>query len=184
MEEFDLHTTATAPEGSKEILAQAEKQSGFIANLYAVMAEAPEVLKAYTQLAKMIENTSFTVIEKNVIWLAINYTNNCHYCMAIHTLVANRQKVPENIVAALRNNDIIEDEKLQTLRQFTVSMIEKRGWVEHEELTKFFDAGYSQKQVLELILMIAQKTISNYVNHIANTPLDEVSKPYEWHLNK
>lgn len=59
-------------------------------------------------------------------------------------------------------------------------MGDKRGWGSEEELNNFISAGYSKKQILELILMIAQKTISNYVNHIADTPLDEISKPYEW----
>lgn len=44
--------------------------------------------------------------------------------------------------------------------------------------------GYTKKQILELILMISQKTISNYVHHIAGTPLDEVSKEFDWKLNE
>lgn len=180
MEKFKLHTSETAPEGSKEVLTQLQNQNGMIHNLYAVMAEAPEVLKTYIHLGQIINQTSFNIIEKNIIWLTINYTNECHYCMAIHTLVANMQKVPENIVKALRENRQINDPKLETLRQFTVLMVEKRGWASDEELSNFISVGYTKKQVLELILMISQKTISNYINHIANTPLDEVSKPFEW----
>lgn len=180
MEIFDLHTLETAPDGSKEVLTQLQKQNGMIHNLYAVMAEAPAVLQSYLQLGQIINQTSFNSIEKNVIWLAINYTNDCHYCMAIHTLIANKQKVPENIVKALRENQPINDTKLETLRQFTVLMVEKRGWASDEEVGNFMAAGYTKRQVLELILMIAQKTISNYANHIADTPPDDVSKPYEW----
>lgn len=180
MTKFDLHTVETAPEGAKEVLEQLQKQNGMVHNLYAVMAEAPEVLKSYLQLGQIINQTSFNSIEKNVIWLTINYTNNCHYCMAIHTLVANMQKVPENIVKALRENEPINDTKLETLRQFTVSMVDKKGWATEAEINNFIATGYSKKHVLELILMIAQKTISNYVNHIADTPLDEISKPYKW----
>jgi len=54
--------------------------------------------------------------------------------MAIHTLIANRQKVSKNIVKSSRENEPIYDRQLETLRQFTVSMVDKRGWVSEEEL--------------------------------------------------
>jgi len=85
-------------------------------------------------LGQIINKTSFNSVEKNIIWLTINYTNNCHYCMAIHTLIANRQKVSKNIVKSSRENEPIYDRQLETLRQFTVSMVDKRGWVSEEEL--------------------------------------------------
>jgi alkylhydroperoxidase family enzyme len=59
-------------------------------------------------------------------------------------------------------------------------MVDKRGWPEDDEVKTFLDVGYTKEQILELIVGIAQKTISNYVNHIAQTPLDEAAKEYKW----
>tara|TARA_R100001129_G_scaffold3196_2_gene3216 strand:- start:10564 stop:10785 length:222 start_codon:yes stop_codon:yes gene_type:complete len=68
------------------------------------------------------------------------------------------------------------DLKLQALRIFTEAVLEKRGHVDETDLRPFFEAGYGNRQVLEIILGIAQKTMSNYTNAIAQTPIDE---PFE-----
>ena len=63
-------------------------------------------------------------------------------------------------------------DKLQVLHDFTLKIVRNRGHVTQEDLNTFYGAGYGEQQVLEVILGVAQKTISNYTNHIANTPVD------------
>lgn len=180
MTQFKLHTLETAPEGAKEILEEAQKQNGFIPNLYKIMAESPEVLKAYTQMHQLFTETSLSNEEKNIVWLTVSYNNSCHYCMTIHSMVAKMFKLPDEIIEALRTGQLLNDSKLQALRKFTDTMVEKRGWASEEELQEFMDAGYSQKNVLELIVGIGQKIISNYVNHLAHTPLDKQIEAFKW----
>ena len=183
MSEFKLHTIETAPEGSKETLNNALKQNGFIPNLYAIMAESPEVLKAYRQMADLFDATSLSPVEKNIVWLTVSYNNSCHYCMAIHSMVGKMYKLPDEMIEALRTNQPLKDAKLETFRQFTALLVEKRGWVSDEEIANFLAAGYTQKIVLELVVGIGQKTISNYVNHITHTPLDKVIEDFKWESN-
>jgi AhpD family alkylhydroperoxidase len=147
------------------------------------MAESPEVLKAYTQMNQLFTETSLNPVEKNIVWLTVSYNNSCHYCMAIHSMVAQMFKLPDEMVEALRTNQPLSDTKLETLRRFTALLVEKRGWASDEEIQKFLDAGYTQKNVLELIVGIGQKIISNYVNHITRTPLDEQTKAFKWEAN-
>lgn len=180
MTNFKLHTLETAPEDSKEILEGALKQNGFIPNLYAVMAESPEVLKAYTQMNQLFTETSFSQVEKNIVWLTISYNNSCHYCMAIHSMAAKMFKVPDDIIESLRTNKVLNDSKLEALRKFTNTLVEKRGWAEDKDVNDFLSAGYSKKNVLELIVGVGQKTISNYVNHLAHTPLDKQIEGFKW----
>jgi AhpD family alkylhydroperoxidase len=144
------------------------------------MANSPQVIRAYSEMGKLFGQTSFNQVEKNIIWLVISRTNGCHYCTAIHSMVAKMSHVPEDIIEAVRSYKPIHDRKLQALRLFTVIMVEKRGWASEQEVQDFLSAGYTQAQILELIVGIAQKTISNYVNHIAGTPLDEPVKPFAW----
>ena len=180
MEKFKIHTPETAPEGAKEILSGMQKQNGFIPNLYGIMANSPAVIKAYHQLNELFGQTTFTPVEQNLVWLTVSQTNKCHYCLPIHTMVAKMFKVPDHVIDAIRNNTPIEsDPKLEALRKFTITMVEKRGWPEEDEVKAFLNAGYAKEQILELIVGIAQKTISNYVNHIAQTPVDEAVKSYQ-----
>lgn len=180
MTTFNLHTLKTAPEASKEILVRAQKQNGFIPNLYGMMAESPELLKAYRQMADLFDATSLSPVEKNIVWLTVSYYNNCHYCMAIHSMVGKMYKLPEEMIEALRTNQPLNDVKFETFRQFVALLVEKRGWASEEDIETFLAAGYTQKNVLELVVGIGQKTISNYVNHLVHTPLDKVIEDFKW----
>lgn len=100
--------------------------------------------------------------------------------MSAHTGIAKMMKVDDAITEALRNETKLEDSKLEALRTITLKIVRNRGNVTQEDLDAFYEAGYGERQVLEIILGLSQKTISNYVNHIANTPVDEGFKKYDW----
>lgn len=173
MNRFTIHTLETAPEESKELLKQSKRGAGFIPNMHAIMAESPVLLKAYKQLGMLFNETSFSPIEREIIEMTVNQVNGCSYCIAAHSYFDRLSKFPEEILTALLENKPLEDPKLQTLRIFAKTIIEKRGWVLPEEIETFLSAGYSKEQVLELIVAVAHKIMSNYVNHIAETPIDD-----------
>ncbi len=183
MTDFALHDVDSAPEGAKPLLEGSKKNMGMIPSLHAVMAEAPGLLEGYQTLHGLFTSTSFNANEQTVVWQTINVENECHYCVPAHTGIANMMKVPEEITEALRNETPLSDEKLEALRNFTLAVVRKRGNVTKDDLQAFYDAGYGQQQVLEVILGVAQKTMSNYVNHIAETPIDEPFKKFEWKKN-
>ncbi|MDA0154764.1 carboxymuconolactone decarboxylase family protein [Vibrio chagasii] len=180
MSEFKLHTVESAPEKSKAILEGAQKQMGMIPGLYAVMAESPQILTAYTQLHQQFTNTSFDAEELTVVWQTINVEHECHYCVPAHTGIAHSMKVDPALTEALRNDEAMPTEKLQALKDFTLSVVRERGNVSEADLAAFFAAGYGQQQVLEVILGLSQKVISNYVNHVAHTPVDKVFEKFAW----
>ena len=180
MSDFTLHTTDTAPEKSKEILAGAQKQMGVIPGLYAVMAESPETLSAYKQLHQLFTETSFDAEELTVVWQTINVEHECHYCVPAHTAIAHSMKVDPALTAALRDQKPMTTAKLQALHDFTLAMVRERGNVSKESLSTFFAAGYKQQQVLEIILGLSQKVISNYVNHVAGTAVDPMFEDFAW----
>lgn len=180
MSNFKIHTVETAPEASKEILTGAQKSLGFIPNLYGIMAEAPSALKAYNGLSDNFEKSSLTATEKQIVLLATSYVNGCNYCMAVHSTIGQMIKVPQNIIDALRNNKPIADSKLEALRKFANAVVEKRGWVSDKEVDEFISAGYSKAQLLEVVVGVTQKTLSNYINHIVKTPLDSAFEPNKW----
>ncbi|GAL13394.1 macrophage infectivity potentiator-related protein [Vibrio astriarenae] len=142
MSKFTLHTVDTAPEKSKAILEGAQKQMGMIPGLYAVMAESPETLKAYTQLHQLFTNTSFDAEELTVVWQTINVEHECHYCVPAHTGIAHSMKVDPALTEALRNDEAMPTPKLQALKDFTLAMVRERGNVSEEAMNAFFAAGY------------------------------------------
>ena len=180
MSQFKVHSKETAPTESAELLATAEKAYGFIPNLLGVMAESPAAIKAYLTIGKIFDESSFSATERQVVILTASRFNECHYCVAAHSVVAGMQKVPADVIKAIRNDQAIDDDKLEALRVFTTSVVEKRGWLSDDDIVSFQAAGYNKAQILEVILGLSFKTLSNYINHLADTPLDDAFAAQAW----
>jgi alkylhydroperoxidase family enzyme len=177
---FTLHNLKSAPIESRPLLEKSLQGFGMIPNLHAVMAEAPDVLDAYQRLHELVLNCSLSDDEKTVVWQTINVEHECHYCVPAHTGIANMMGVDKEITNALRNRTPLLDTKLEALRQFTLSVIRERGKVSKADLDAFVQAGYGTRQMMEVILTVSQKVMSNYINHIAETPLDDVFAAHAW----
>lgn len=184
MNPFKLHTLATAPVAAVPILEAANKGLGFIPNLYAHLAEAPTSLQAYKQLGALLEQSSLTPAEQQVVLISVSIENACAYCVAAHSFLArNMVKVEDNIIAALRSGQTLPDRKLNALSVFAKAIAHKRGWVGgSKELNDFFAEGYTPQQALEVVLGAAMKTLSNYVNHLTDTPLDAAFASEAWEV--
>jgi len=180
MVDFTIHDEKTAPDESKDLLAAAKKQVGFIPNLHAIMADAPGLLQGYRTLNDLFLKSSFSREELTVVWQAINVEHSCHYCVPAHTAIAKGMKIDEAVTDALRNETPLADPKLEALRTFTLSVVRNRGMVADGEVETFLNAGFTKRHILEVILGLAQKTMSNYTNHLANTPVDAAFAPLAW----
>lgn len=174
MSEFTLYNHNTAKKDSQPALKQAEQLFGFVPNLIAALAESPATVNAYLQLNSLFDNTSFSSVERQVIMLTVSRYADCQYCLAAHSTISKALKVADERVNAIIYGHPIIEPKLEALRIFTHLVIEKQGLLANWDLTNFFQAGYNKQQMLEVILGVSFMTLSNYVNHINDTPIDMV----------
>jgi alkylhydroperoxidase family enzyme len=181
---FPSHDLDSAPEASRPLLEGSQKAFGRLPGLHKVMAESPQMLEGYQTLHRLFGETAFDAEELTVVWQAINVEHECHYCVPAHTGIAKRMKVSDELVDALREERPLPSPKLEALRTFTLQMLRQRGNVTTAQMQAFFDAGYDHRAVLEVVLGLAQKVMSNYVNHVAETPLDDAAKAFTWERRK
>lgn len=167
---------------ARRVLETAQKQVGFIPNMYANMVNSPGLLETYLfGYRQFRENSGFTPPEQEVVFLAISLENECEYCMAAHSMLAEKMSMLQaDAIESLRADQPIGDTKLQALATFTRKMVSSRGLPVPEDVAAFRAAGYSDRHVLEIILGIAVKTLSNYSNHLFNTKLDERFAGHAW----
>ena len=165
-----------APQNARGLLEKAEHNYGFVPNILGVMANSPALLEAYMSLSQIFEKTGFSAAEKQTVLLAVSTENDCGYCKSAHTAIAKMQNVDDAVLRAIANGDKLPDDKLDVLFDFTRTMVEKRGHPSNDDLQKFFDAGFSEAQVQDVIAGIGMKTLSNYNNHVAETPVDDQFK--------
>ena len=180
MTDFTLHDETTAPDDSKPLLAKSQKAFGMVPGLHAVMAEAPGLLDAYQQVHELFLNSSFDKDETTVVWQTVNVENNCHYCVPAHTGIAKAMGVDDAITEALRNETPLPNARLEALRDFTLSVVRDRGNVDDAKVQAFLDAGFTKRNILEVVLGYAQKVMSNYTNHLAQTPVDKPFQKFAW----
>ncbi len=175
-------TIETADPISKTTLEAAQKGLGMIPNMYGGMANNPALLDAYSHAYKSFrENAGFSSQEQEIIFLSIAFENECDYCMAAHSFVADKMsKVPIEITDAIRNNTEITDTKYNALSQFSKVMTAKRGNPSQDDIRSFLNAGYTESHILGVIAGIGVKTMSNYFNHVFNTPVDIAFKGRTW----
>lgn len=180
MGHLSVHTPETAPEGAKKALEGIKGKMGFVPNIMGVFSGSPQTLEAYQTLQGLLGKTSFTPTEQQVVVMTASYENDCSYCMAAHTSIAKSQGVDDSVIKTVRNGESYDDPKLQALADFTKAVVQQRGNVSDDQVKQFKDAGYGEQQILEVILGVAMKTISNYTNHIAETPVDEAFEENKW----
>ena len=177
---FPLLDETNAPEGALAALATTRKNFGMIPNVEKVMASAPQLLSGYAYMWDAFETTTLSPIERQVVFMTANFENECNYCIPWHTVLAKKAGVAKDDIEALRSGAPLSNSKLDVLRGFTRTLIANRGKASEAELRVFLDAGYTDRQALEVILGLAIKLISNYTNSIAGTPLDAEVEMYRW----
>ncbi|EYD70502.1 carboxymuconolactone decarboxylase family protein [Limimaricola hongkongensis] len=180
MTDFTLHDETTAPDAAKPLLAKSKATFGMIPGLHAVMAEAPGLLDAYQQVHELFVNSSFDKDELTVVWQAVNVENACHYCVPAHTGIAKSMGVDDAITDALRDGTPLPNARLEALRDFTLKLVRGHGNVAEADVQAFLDAGFTKRQILEVILGYSQKIMSNYTNHLAETPVDKPFQKFAW----
>lgn len=180
MSRYTPHTAESAPEASRAGLEKAARKFGRLPNLIAVMAESPATLDAYLALHGNFEQTAFSPGERQVLLLAVSTVNACAYCVAAHTMGGRMAGLSDAVVEAIRDGKPIPDVRLAALSGFAAAMVEKRGWVTDAQVAAFLDAGFTKAHVFEVVLAVSMKTLSNYINHIADTPLDAALEAHRW----
>jgi len=169
--DFRLYTLDTAPEGSRDGLAQVQKTYGRVPNFFAVAAESPAAVNAYISLSNIFRSTALTPVEQQIVILAASVENKCEYCIAAHSRGARAAGVSDDVIAAIANRTPLKDAKTEALRRFVSQVVEKRGWLPDSEVDSFMKHGYSRAQMLDVMVGVSMKTLSNYINHITAPPL-------------
>jgi len=180
MSRYAPHTAESAPEASRAGMDEAAQKFGRLPNLIAVMAESPATLDGYLALHGVFEQSAFSPGERQVLLLAVSTVNGCAYCVAAHTMGGKMAGVSDAVLDAIRDGKPIPDVRLASLSGFATAMVEQRGWVSDAQIAAFLNAGFTKAHVFEVVLAASMKTLSNYINHIADTPLDAAMEEYRW----
>ena len=144
---------------------------GFVPNIYSFIGHSSKGLDAYLSYDAAISIGSFNNKEKEAILLAASEVNGCNYCLSAHTALAKMNGFTEEETIQLRLGNI-SDERLRALVQLAANITSNRGRADQTLIDKFFKAGYDQKALVDLILLIGSITVTNYLHNLTDVTID------------
>lgn len=177
---FVDHTAETAPDAARRVLAATEKKFGYLPVAVARLAESPQLLDGFLKLTAIFDTTSLDPVARETVIMTMATHNGCHLCVAMHTAALGRLGADQALVTALRDDKPLPDERLQALRDFTLTVLATKGDVPDADLSAFVAAGFTTRQALEVVLGIGAYTLSTFANRLTRAPLDEPLRPFAW----
>lgn len=163
----------SAVEVQDEVFAAVRKKYGFVPNLIREMSKSPAVARVYLDGQEAMARASLTPREQQSIQLAVSAFNDCGYCQAAHRLGGKMAGIAPQDLDAIQKGSLPQDGRLKNLVSATRLLLEKRGFLAEGDLSMLEAAGVGRGELYEIIALIGLKTISNYVNHIAHTEIDQ-----------
>jgi AhpD family alkylhydroperoxidase len=170
---FTEHTIDSAPPAARRSMTATAGHLGYLPSAVALMATSPDLLDGFLKLSALFEGTTLDPIAREVLVMTIATRNGCHVCVAMHTARLTALHADAGLIAALRGGSELADERLETVRVFTLRVLETAGDVGDAALKAFLGQGYTEQNALEVVLGIGAYTLSTLANRLSGAPVDE-----------
>lgn len=170
MQKFAIPTKNEVSENNQVIFDNLEKGLGFVPNLYAYYAKNETALADY--LAFQNRKSTLKAKEREIINLVVSQVNDCRYCQSAHTVLGKMNGFSEDQVLEIRKGTAHFDVKLNALAVFTKQVAENKGKVSEDVKNVFFDAGYTEANLIDVVFVIGDKIISNYIHNLTDFAID------------
>jgi uncharacterized peroxidase-related enzyme len=148
-----------------------QKRMGKVPNLYATMGYSPFALKAFMNLEEALNGGAFNPKEREAIALIVSEVNSCEYCLAGHTMAAIKRGFTKDETLDIRHGQV-SDTRLNAIVQLAKAITETKGHPGEEYLTEFYEAGFNEGAVMDLIGLVMVRLFTNYVFAVTNVPID------------
>lgn len=171
MARLPIITYEKADDDTKKTYDAIASKFGMVPNIFKGMANSSVTLNAYLKLDEMITAGNFSPVEQDIVRMVVSQTNGCDYCVAAHTMGLSSKGMDAKEILNIRKGTA-SDVRHSALVDFTLKVLETKGFVSEDDLASFKNAGFTDTHAAEITVIIAQKTLSNFFNHINDTDLD------------
>jgi len=162
----------TVKDAASDVFEAVTAKFGFVPNLIREMARSPAVARVYLGGQQAMASASLSAPEQQIVQLAVAVYNECPYCRAAHRGGCRQAGVAQADIELVEKGSLPEDRRLRSVVSATWQVLDTRGWLSPSDLASLEDEGIDRAQLYEVVALVGLKTISNYVNHIAHTPID------------
>jgi uncharacterized peroxidase-related enzyme len=172
---INVPTREEVSAGNQAIFDSLKKGLGMVPNLYATFAHSDTALASY--MAFQNAKSSIAGKAREVVNLVVSQVNECEYCLAAHTMLGKMNGFTEEQILEIRHGHASFDTKFDALARLTKGITQSRGHVDQTLVQAFFDAGWSKENLVDAIVVIGDKTVSNYLHSTTKIPVDFPAAP-------
>ncbi len=170
MTQFNVPTRDEVSANNQAIFDNLKKGLGFVPNLYASFAHSETALGDY--LALQNRKSSLRAKEREVINLVVSQVNECRYCQSAHTVLGKMNGFSDEQILEIRSGEASFDPKLDALVKFVQETTINRGKPSAQAVENLFAAGYNKGNVVDILIVIGDKIISNYLYGVGQFAID------------
>ena len=170
MTSINVPTREEVSASNQSIFDNLKKGLGMVPNLYATFAHSETALGNY--LAFQNAKSSVSGKAREVVNLVVSQVNECQYCLAAHTMLGKMNGFTEDQIMEIRHGHATFDNKFDALARLTRSITQSRGHVDQSLVEAFFEAGWTKENLVDAIVIIGDKTVSNYLHSTTKVPVD------------
>jgi uncharacterized peroxidase-related enzyme len=170
MTHFTVPTRSEVSPANQAIFDSLQKGLGFVPNLYATFALNETALNDY--LAFQNRKSTLRAKERELINLVVSEVNDCLYCLSAHTVLGKMNGFSDEQILEIRSGEVSFDAKLDALAKFVRDTTIQRGKPAPESVEQLFAAGYTQANVIDILIVIGDKIVSNFLHGVTQIPID------------
>ncbi len=170
MATFQVPKRAEVSENNQAIFDKLQIALGFVPNMYAYYAKNDTALADY--LAFQNRKSTLKAKEKEVINLVVSQYNGCRYCQSAHTTIGKMNGFTDEQTLEIRRGTASFDTKLDALAKLTYSIIANTGNATPDVKDAFFAVGYTEANLIDVVMVMGDKTVSNYIHNLAGFEID------------
>ena len=171
MSRIVIPSKETAPAASRPLLDAVEKSLGVVPNLFRLLSLSPAALEGLLGLNGAL-GAALDLKTRERIAIAVAEVNGCDYCLSAHSYLGlNLAKLDQQEIdlnRAGRSGDAHADVAIR----FAAKVASKRGHIEAADLLALRAAGYTDANIVEIVVVVALNVLTNLVNNVADTDID------------
>ena len=170
MNPINVPTRDEVSPANQALFDSLQKGLGMVPNLYATLAHSTHALASYLAL----QNAKSSIVGKarEVVNLVVSQVNGCEYCLAAHTAIGKMVGFTDAQIIEIRRGGASFDAKLDALARLVKNIASERGHADPARVQAFFDAGWTRENLVDAIVVIGDKTVTNYLHGTTRVPVD------------
>ena len=169
---FEVPTRDTVEPRTREIFDGLEKKTGMVPNLYAFIGHSAHALESYLAFQQAQARGSFNAREREAVFLAVSQVNGCRYGQAAHTAVGRLNGFSDDEMLRLRAGTHPDPELAAIVALARAITLGRGRDVDPALVRAFIQAGHDAAALVDLVALIADKTLANYLHNLTGFPVD------------